>query len=72
LIAGGSRLLGRGLWQGADLRAIDGWLVTGSAAVIRRTARIWSRAQTGYLYHYAFVMILGLIGLMTWIVFLNP
>jgi len=31
----------------------------------------WRKLQTGYLYHYAFVMILGLIGLMTWIVFLR-
>ncbi|MFP4638999.1 MAG: NADH-quinone oxidoreductase subunit L [Guyparkeria sp.] len=72
VIAGGSRLLGRGLWRGADLRAIDGWLVNGSADLIGRMAQLWRRAQTGYLYHYAFVMILGLIGLMTWIVFLNP
>jgi NADH-quinone oxidoreductase subunit L len=34
-------------------------------------ARTWRLIQTGYLYHYAFVMILGLIGLMTWIVFIG-
>ncbi|WP_410473536.1 NADH-quinone oxidoreductase subunit L [Guyparkeria sp. TX1] len=71
VIAGGSRLLGRGLWQGADLRAIDGWLVNGTAAFVGYMARTWRLIQTGYLYHYAFVMILGLIGLMTWIVFIG-
>ena len=64
-------LLGRSLWQGADLRAIDGWLVNGTASLVGCMARTWRLIQTGYLYHYAFVMILGLIGLMTWIVFIG-
>ncbi|HSH85369.1 MAG TPA: NADH-quinone oxidoreductase subunit L [Guyparkeria sp.] len=71
VIARGSRLLGRGLWQIGDVRAIDGFLVNGSAAVVGYMARTWRLVQTGYLYHYAFVMILGLIGLMTWIVFVG-
>ncbi len=72
VIAGGTRLLGRGLWQIGDVRAIDGVVVNGAAVVVSYLARTWRKIQTGYLYHYAFVMILGLIGLMTWIVFLNP
>jgi len=71
VIAGGSRLLGRGLWQIGDVRAIDGVMVNGSAAVVGYMARTWRLIQTGYLYHYAFVMILGLIGLLTWIVFVG-
>ncbi|MCL7743655.1 NADH-quinone oxidoreductase subunit L [Guyparkeria hydrothermalis] len=71
VIAGGSRLLGRGLWQVGDVRAIDGLVVNGSAAVVGYLARTWRLIQTGYLYHYAFVMILGLIGLLTWIVFVG-
>ena len=70
-VAGGSRLLGRGLWQIGDVRAIDGLMVNGSAAVVGYMARTWRLVQTGYLYHYAFVMILGLIGLLTWIVFIG-
>jgi len=70
-IAGGSRAIGRGLWQGADNRVIDGYLVNGTALVVARMAANWRRLQTGFLYHYAFVMILGLIGLLTWIVFLK-
>ncbi|HUX82088.1 MAG TPA: NADH-quinone oxidoreductase subunit L [Halothiobacillus sp.] len=71
VFAGGARLLGRGLWRVGDVRVIDGWLVNGTANFIGFTAQHWRRIQTGYLYHYAFVMILGLIGLMTWIVFLR-
>ena len=69
--AGGSRLLGRGLWRIGDVRVIDGWMVNGTANVIGMMAASWRKLQTGYLYHYAFVMILGLMGLMTWIVFLR-
>ena len=67
----GSRLLGRGLWRVGDVRVIDGWLVNGTAALVSMLAGHWRKLQTGYLYHYAFVMILGLIGLMTWIVFVR-
>lgn len=71
VFGGGSRLLGRGLWRIGDVRLIDGLMVNGTAGVIGATAMQWRKLQTGYLYHYAFVMILGLIGLMTWIVFLR-
>ena len=60
----GSVLLGRGLWRGGDVAVIDDGLVNGSASVIDRLAGIVRRAQSGYLYHYAFSMILGLIVLL--------
>ncbi|MGC8698110.1 MAG: NADH-quinone oxidoreductase subunit L, partial [Halothiobacillus sp.] len=71
VFGGGSRLLGRGLWRIGDVRLIDGLMVNGTAFLIGATALQWRKIQTGYLYHYAFVMILGLIGFMTWIVFLR-
>lgn len=71
VFGGGSRLLGRGFWRLGDVRLIDGLMVNGTAGIIGATAMQWRKFQTGYLYHYAFVMILGLIGLMTWIVFLR-
>jgi NADH-quinone oxidoreductase subunit L len=71
VFAAGSRLLGQGLWRVGDVRVIDGWLVNGTAALVSGMAGQWRKMQTGYLYHYAFVMILGLIGLMTWIVFVR-
>jgi NADH-quinone oxidoreductase subunit L len=71
VFGGGARLLGRGLWRMGDVRLIDGLMVNGTAFLIGTTALQWRKIQTGYLYHYAFVMILGLIGLITWIVFLR-
>jgi len=64
VFARGSLLLGRGLWKGGDVAVIDGVIVNGSAAVIERAASIMRWMQSGYLYHYAFAMILGLIALL--------
>jgi NADH-quinone oxidoreductase subunit L len=66
VLAAGARLLGRGLWKGGDVGLIDGLLVNGSARVVGGFAQMVRAVQTGYLYWYALVMILGLIGLMTW------
>jgi NADH-quinone oxidoreductase subunit L len=66
VLAAGARLLGRGLWKGGDTAVIDGFLINGSANTVGRIAQ-WSRLlQSGYLYFYALVMLLGLFGLMTW------
>jgi NADH-quinone oxidoreductase subunit L len=70
VLARGARVLGGGLWKGGDLALIDGALVNGSAKSIGLIAIIIRRFQTGYLYWYAFVMIAGLLGLMTY--FLLP
>ena len=61
LFARGSVLLGRLLWKGADAGAIDGVVVNGSASLVNRTARRARALQSGFLYHYAFAMIVGLI-----------
>jgi len=66
VLAAGARLLGRGLWKGGDVAFIDGALVNGSARGVGVLAAITRQVQTGYLYWYALVMILGLLGLMTW------
>ncbi|MDP1696608.1 MAG: NADH-quinone oxidoreductase subunit L [Xanthomonadaceae bacterium] len=58
--AGGLRL-GRGLWKGGDQAVIDGVAVNGSAWLVDRIAGLVRHVQSGYLYHYAFAMILGLI-----------
>ena len=57
----GSVLLGRGLWRAGDVAIIDDGLVNGSAGLVGRIAAAVRRVQTGYLYHYAFAMIVGLI-----------
>ena len=67
VLAGGARLLGTGLWKGGDEAVIDGVVINGSArSDRRRSPALGAALQTGYLYWYALVMILGVIGLMTW------
>ena len=65
LFAGGARALGTGLWQRGDVGIIDGWLVNGSARAIGWSAGVVRRVQSGYIYHYAFAMIIGLLLLLT-------
>jgi len=68
VLARGSRLLGRGLWQAGDGVLIDGMVVNGSANTVGRIAGLLRNAQTGYLYHYAFLMVAGLCGLVGWLI----
>ena len=67
--AGGGQALGRFFWKVTDMRIIDGMLVNGTARLIGRVAAGLRRTQTGMLYHYAFVMIIGLLVMLTWFVF---
>nr|WP_316639248.1 NADH-quinone oxidoreductase subunit L [uncultured Roseateles sp.] len=66
VLAAGTRLLGTGLWKGGDQGLIDGFIINGSARGIGSVAGLVRLFQSGYLYWYALVMILGVIGLMTW------
>ncbi len=63
--AAGARALGRFLWKIGDIELIDGVMVNGTARMIGRLARLGRRLQSGYIYHYAFAVILGLFVLMT-------
>ncbi len=62
--AGGGVKLGRVAWRIGDRGLIDGLLVNGSAWVVDRMAVLSRYSQSGYLYHYAFAMILGLIAML--------
>lgn len=62
----GSRKLSRFLYQVADMRIIDYRLVNGTGRAVVRLSYLLRRAQSGYLYHYAFAMILGLFALLVW------
>jgi NADH-quinone oxidoreductase subunit L len=66
VLAGGSRLLGQTFWRVGDQWLIDGALVNGSAKTVDWLAHITRRFQSGYLYHYAFVMIIGLASVLAW------
>ncbi len=59
VFAGGARLLGRGLWKGGDMALIDGVAVNGSAKLIGWIAAVIRHLQSGYIYHYAFAMLVG-------------
>ena len=65
VFAGGGRLLGRLLWRVGDESVIDGFFVNGTAFGVGRIARVVRHLQTGFLYHYAFAMIIGLLLLLT-------
>ena len=64
--AGGARELGSGLAQGGDRALIDGVMVNGSAKAIGFAARMMRHLQTGYVYHYAFAMLVGAVAFLTW------
>jgi NADH-quinone oxidoreductase subunit L len=58
--------LGEGLWKTGDGTIIDGCGPDGIATATRELAREASRLQTGYVYHYAFAMLIGVVALVTW------
>ena len=65
----GAQILGNGFWKGGDQAAIDGFVVNGSARVVDWFSKLIRHFQSGYLYHYAFAMIIGVVGLIAWILF---
>ena len=71
VLARGARALGVGLWKGGDEKLIDGALVNGSWKLVNLIAGLVRRLQTGFIYHYAFGMIIGVFVLMTWFVWLR-
>jgi NADH-quinone oxidoreductase subunit L len=64
--AGGARVVGRGLWRFGDTIVIDGVFVNGSASLVGWFASVVRKFQSGFIYHYAFTMIIGLVVLMSW------
>ncbi|MDH3811675.1 MAG: NADH-quinone oxidoreductase subunit L [Gammaproteobacteria bacterium] len=69
--AAGGRNLGKFLWQKGDELIIDGILVNGTAKAVGRLAGVMRQIQTGYLYTYAFAMIIGLTMLLGWLIWLR-
>src|SRR5690349_13137843 len=61
LFASGGQKMGRLFWKFSDAGVIDGVAVNGSVRLVHRGAALLRRLQTGYLYHYAFAMIIGVI-----------
>ncbi|MDR4651330.1 MAG: NADH-quinone oxidoreductase subunit L [Nitrosomonas sp.] len=65
LFAGGTRKLGTLLWKFGDIKLIDGLIVNGTARFVGWFATVVKRFQTGYIYHYAFTMIVGIFAILT-------
>jgi NADH-quinone oxidoreductase subunit L len=68
VFAAGSRGLGKLLWLVGDRTIIDGLMVNGSARAVGWVGSVVRFFQTGYLNHYAIVIIVGLLGLLSWFV----
>jgi NADH-quinone oxidoreductase subunit L len=68
VFARGSVGLGSALWRVGDMALIDGAMVNGSARAVGWLSGVTRRLQSGYLYHYAFAMIIGLSALLAWYV----
>ena len=71
VLARGARGLGTGLWQIGDRTIIDGGVVNGSWKIVGWISGMVRWVQTGFIYDYAFAMILGVFALMTYFVWLN-
>ncbi|HRK71249.1 MAG TPA: NADH-quinone oxidoreductase subunit L [Micropepsaceae bacterium] len=64
-----TQALGRFLWKRGDQGVIDRFGPDGIAARVMDVTRRAMRLQSGYIYHYAFVMLIGVAGLVTWLMF---
>lgn len=62
----GGRQLGQALWQTSDVKLIDNGIVNNSGRVVQFCSRTLRHIQTGFLPHYAFIMLVGLIGFLVW------
>ncbi|AOS79910.1 MULTISPECIES: NADH-quinone oxidoreductase subunit L [Hydrogenophaga] len=70
VLARAARGLGTGLWKGGDRGVIEGGIVNASWKIVGAIAAVVRRAQTGYLYHYALMMLVGVMLFMTYFVWL--
>ncbi len=64
-----AKSIGRFLWKFGDGYVIDGFGPDGVSARVLDVTRNVVKIQTGYLYHYAFAMLMGVAGLITWFMF---
>jgi len=64
----GSRFLGEKFWQIGDIKIIDGWLVNGTARSIGKLSEKIRVIQSGYIYHYAFAMVIGVFLFLTFFI----
>lgn len=68
VIVNGTKDTGRTFYEVSDVKMIDGFFVNGSGRFIRSFALFARRMQTGYLYHYALAMVLGIVAFLVWFI----
>ncbi len=68
VFAAGARVIGKGFWKGGDKGVIDGFIIGGSTKLVAFFAVISRKLQTGYVYHYAASMLIGVIVLISFFV----
>ncbi|MBO68768.1 MAG: NADH-quinone oxidoreductase subunit L [Acidiferrobacteraceae bacterium] len=71
IFADGARALGHVLWKFGDRLVVDHTLVNGTARFVGRLSGFFRLLQSGYVYHYAFVMVVGLVAIMSWFIFFS-
>jgi NADH-quinone oxidoreductase subunit L len=71
VFAKGARALGGSLWRRGDQNLIDGFFVNGTVRLVERMSLLLKAFQSGYIYHYAFAMLIGVFALVTWFARLN-
>jgi NADH-quinone oxidoreductase subunit L len=64
----GTRGLANIMFHVSDVKIIDDWMINGSARLVGWLSQTARKMQTGYLYHYALVMVLGLVVFLWWVV----
>ena len=62
-----ARWIGAKLWTAGDGAVIDGAINGLAMGIIPRMTRFAGRVQSGYLFHYAFAMVIGIVGLLIWV-----
>jgi NADH-quinone oxidoreductase subunit L len=63
----GTRVLSDFFFRKADMRLIDHYMVDGTGRTVTRMAKVFQKLQTGYLYHYVLVMIIGVLAFLIWL-----
>ncbi|WP_343562919.1 NADH-quinone oxidoreductase subunit L [Kiloniella sp. b19] len=66
-----TKALGRVFWKGGDEAIIDAYGPNGAVSLTRVISAQVSKLQSGYVYHYAFAMLIGVVGLITWYIIGN-
>jgi len=68
IVSGGARVIGTFFWKVGDQAIIDSTVVNGSAWVVGQASKVLRKAQSGYLYHYAFAMMIALALMLAWVI----